>query len=157
MKPPMTQAIRHLKKHKIQFSPFLYEYQERGGTAASAAALNVDEHMVIKTIVLRDPADKLVLALMHGDCEVATKKLAGHLGVKNLSPCPPELAEKKTGYQFGGTSPFGLKTKIAVFAAQTIRDLDQIWINGGKRGFLVKVDPHEALPSVSTTYLDLQP
>lgn len=140
-KYPVTQAVRELKKAGIAFTPHLYEYQEKGGTAVSSAALNVDEHRVIKTLVMENDARAPLIVLMHGDCQVSTKQLARVLSVKTISPCAPDVAEKHTGYQVGGTSPFGTKKKMPVYVEKSIFELDKILINGGKRGFLVAIDP----------------
>jgi Cys-tRNA(Pro) deacylase len=114
---------------------------EKGGTGESAKQLGIDEHAIIKTLVFETSENKPLIVLMHGDREVSTKNLARHLGVKSVEPATSDKASKVTGYQFGGTSPFGTKTKLPVYAERTIFDLDRIYINGGKRGFLVEIDP----------------
>lgn len=141
MDHPITQAIRFLREQRVEFTPHLYDYVEKGGTGESARQLGVDEHVVIKTLVFETNEKKPVIVLMHGDRQVSTKNLARHIGVKSVEPASPERATKWTGYQFGGTSPFGLRTSIPVYAEKTIFDLDRIYINGGKRGFLVEIDP----------------
>jgi Cys-tRNA(Pro) deacylase len=141
MKYPITQAIRFLRQKKVEFELHLFEYVEKGGTSYSAEVLGVDEHSVIKTLVFETNEKKPVMALMHGDREVSEKNLARHLKVKSVSPSSAEKAQKLTGYLFGGTSPFGLKTKIPIYVEKTIFDLDKIYINGGKRGFLIEIDP----------------
>lgn len=133
--------MRVLREHKIAFTPHLYDYEERGGTRRSAQALGVDEHAVIKTLVMQTDAGKPLLILMHGDREVSTKTLARYLGVKSVQPCDPATAQKHTGYMVGGTSPFGTRAALPVYAERTIFDLPRIYINGGKRGFLVRVEP----------------
>lgn len=138
---PITPAIRYLRGKKIEFVPHLYNYVEKGGTAESARQLGVDEHAVVKTIVFETSEKKAVIVLMHGDREVSEKNLARHLGVKSVAPASPERALKWTGYQFGGTSPFGLKTPMPIYVESTIFDLDRIYINGGKRGFLIEIEP----------------
>lgn len=138
---PITPAIRALRKKKIAFEPRLYEYKEHGGTRVSAAALGVDEHSVIKTIVLETEAHDPLIVLMHGDLEVSTKALARLLGVKTVSPCDPAIVQKHTGYLVGGVSPFGTRRAMPVYAEKTIFDLPKIYINGGKRGFLVEINP----------------
>lgn len=135
---PGTNAIRHLKNSKVNFEAFGYEYQEKGGTHQTAVELGVDEHSVIKTLVF-DADDELVVVLMHGDKEVSTKELSRILGVKQTSPAEQKKAMNATGYQFGGTSPFGLRKKIPIFVEETILDLNEIYINGGKRGLIVKI------------------
>jgi Cys-tRNA(Pro) deacylase len=138
---PVTPAVRALREKKIDFVPHLYEYVERGGTRVSAESLGVDEHAVIKTLVMETEAKKPLIILMHGDREVSTKRLARHLNVKSIAPCQPERAQKLTGYMVGGTSPFGTKTRLPVYAERTIFDLPKIYINGGKRGFLIEIEP----------------
>ncbi len=140
MKFPITQAIRFLRQKKVEFEPHLFEYVEKGGTSHSAQSLGVDEHAVIKTLVFETNEKKPVMVLMHGDLQVSEKNLARHLKVKSVSPASAERATKLTGYIFGGTSPFGLKTKMPIYAEKTIFDLEKIYINGGKRGFLVEID-----------------
>ncbi|HVF30621.1 MAG TPA: aminoacyl-tRNA deacylase [Pyrinomonadaceae bacterium] len=138
---PITPAIRFLRKKKIAFTPHLYDYVEKGGTKESAKQLGVDEHAVIKTILFETSQKRRLIVLMHGDLEVSTKNLARHLGVKTIGPATPEAASRATGYLVGGTSPFGTKERLPVYVEETIFDLDRIYINGGKRGFLVEIDP----------------
>jgi len=140
-KIPMTPAIRALRQAGVEFIPRLYPYVERGGTAASAAALGVDEHRVIKTLVMHDGQKRPLVVLMHGDRSVSTKALARALGVKAIEPCPPKVARKHSGYQVGGTSPFGLRTPMPVYCEATILELERLVINGGKRGLLVEITP----------------
>lgn len=141
MKYPITQAIRFLRQKRVEFEPHLFEYVERGGTTHSAEILNVDEHCVIKTLVFETNEKKPLIVLQHGDREVSEKNLARHLNVKSISPASFDKAQKLTGYIFGGTSPFGLKTKMPIYAERTIFELEKIYINGGKRGFLVGIEP----------------
>lgn len=141
MNYPITPAIRVLRERKVDFEPFLYDYVEKGGTKHSAEALGVDEHSVVKTLVFETAEKKPLIVLQHGDLQVSTKELARILKTKSVTPATPERANKLTGYLVGGTSPFGLRTKIPIYAESTIFDLDRIWINGGKRGFLVAIDP----------------
>jgi Cys-tRNA(Pro) deacylase len=138
---PITQAVRFLRSKNISFVPHLYEYVEKGGTGESAKQLGVDEHAVIKTLIFETNEKKSLIVLMHGDREVSAKNLARYLEVKSVEPASAEKASKITGYQFGGTSPLGTKASMPVFAEATIFDLEQIYINGGKRGFLVEIDP----------------
>lgn len=138
---PITPAIRVLRENKIDFEPHVFEYVEKGGTKHSSEALGVDEHAVIKTLVFETDAKKPVLVLMHGDAQVSTKNLARFLNVKTVAPAAPERANKLTGYLIGGTSPFGIKTKMPIYAEKTIFHLPRIYINGGKRGFLVELEP----------------
>ena len=139
---PVTSAVRYLREQRVDFTPHLYDYVEKGGTAESARQLGIDEHAVVKTLVFETNENKPLIVLMHGDLQVSTKRLARHISVKAVEPASPERAAKFTGYQFGGTSPFGLKTQIPIYAEQTIFDLERIYINGGKRGFLVQLDPN---------------
>ncbi len=138
---PVTAAVRFLRQMGVDFTSRIYKYVEKGGTGESARQLGVDEHAVIKTLVFESSENKPLIVLMHGDREVSAKNLARHLGVKSVEPATSEKASKVTGYQFGGTSPFGTKIKLPVYAERTIFDLDRIYINGGKRGFLVEIDP----------------
>ena len=140
---PVTPAVRLLREQKVAFEPHLYTYEERGGTRHSAAALGVDEHAIVKTLVMETDGRKPVTILMHGDCEVSTKGLARRLGVKGVVPCDPATAQKHTGYMVGGTSPLGTRAHLPVFAERTIFDLPKIYIHGGKRVFLVSLDPRE--------------
>ena len=138
---PVTPAIRFLREKKVAFVPHLYEYVEKGGTGESAKQLGVDEHAVIKTLIFETNEKKPLIVLMHGDRQVSTKNLARHIGVKSVEPADAMRASKWTGYQFGGTSPFGTRTAMPVYVEKTIFDLDKIYLNGGKRGFLVEIDP----------------
>ena len=138
---PVTPAVRVLREKKVEFEPHLYEYEERGGTRRSASELGVDEHAVVKTLVMETDARRALLVLMHGDREVSTKRLARHIGAKSVRPCETQTAQRHTGYMVGGTSPFGTKSELPVYAERTIFDLPRIYINGGKRGFLVAIDP----------------
>jgi Cys-tRNA(Pro) deacylase len=136
---PVTPAVRALRDRKVAFEPHLYDYKERGGTAHSAQELGVPEHAVIKTLVMETESREPLIVLMHGDREVSTKELARIIGVKTVSPCDPSTAQKHTGYMVGGTSPFGSRKPMPVYAEKTIFDLPKIFINGGKRGFLVSM------------------
>jgi Cys-tRNA(Pro) deacylase len=138
---PITPAVRLLREKKVEFEPHLYDYEEHGGTRHSAELLGVDEHTVVKTLVMETEAKKPLIVLMHGDREVSTKNLARRLGVKSVHPCDFAQAQKHTGYLIGGTSPFGTRIHMHVYAERTIFDLPKIYINGGKRGFLVSIDP----------------
>jgi len=138
---PITPAIRFLRDKKIHFVPHLYDYVEKGGTSESARQLGVNEHAVVKTLVFETNEKKPLIVLMHGDRQVSAKNLARHIGVKSVEPATPERANKWTGYLVGGTSPFGTRTSMPVYVERTIFDLDKIYINGGKRGFLVEIEP----------------
>ena len=141
MSYPVTPAIRVLREKGVKFTPHLYDYVEKGGTEESARQLNVEEHKVVKTLVFETNEKKPLVVLMHGDRSVSQKSLARELGVKAIEPATADRAARSTGYQFGGTSPFGLKTEMPIYAERTIFELDRIYINGGKRGFLVEMDP----------------
>jgi Cys-tRNA(Pro) deacylase len=138
---PVTQAIRYLREKKVEFVPHLYDYVEKGGTRVSAEALGVPEHAVVKTLVFETNEKKPLIVLMHGDMSVSAKELARYLKVKSVEPATPEKAAKITGYLVGGTSPFGTKMKLPVYVERTIFELDRIYINGGKRGFLAGIAP----------------
>jgi Cys-tRNA(Pro) deacylase len=140
-KAPVTPAVRQLRAAGVSFTDHLYEYEEKGGTAVSAASLNVDEHSVVKTLIMEDDAKQPLVVLMHGDRQVSTKELARVLKVKTISPCSPETANRHTGYLVGGTSPFGTRRSMPVYMERTILDLPRIYINGGKRGYLVGIEP----------------
>ena len=140
-KTPITPAIRQLRQEKAVFSTHLYAYEERGGTAVSARELDVDEHVIIKTLVMQDEVGRPLIVLMHGDREVSTKELARTLGVKAISPCSPDAANRHTGYLVGGTSPFGTRKPLPVYMESSIASLQKIYLNGGKRGFLVGLAP----------------
>ena len=140
---PITTAIRFLKENRIAFIPRFYAYEERGGTKVSSTELEIYEHAIIKTLVMKTDEGSMLIVLMHGDCEVSTKQLARVLGVKRVEPADEASAQRATGYQFGGTSPFGTRNALPIYIEETIFDLPKILINGGKRGFLVEIDPGE--------------
>lgn len=140
-KYPVTPAIRMLRRHKVDFIPRPYRYAERGGTAVSARELGVDEHRVIKTLVMEDESKKPLIVLMHGDRKVSLKNLARQIGVKQVSPCTTKNADNLTGYQTGGISPFGTRKPLRIYLEKSILDLEKVYINGGKRGFLIEIDP----------------
>jgi Cys-tRNA(Pro) deacylase len=136
-KTPVTAAVRQLRAEKVDFSDHPYAYEEKGGTAVSARALGVDEHCVVKTLVMEDERRNPLIVLMHGDRQVSTKELARVIGAKQVSPCSPDTANRHSGYQVGGTSPFGLRRQMPVYMEESIARLPRIYINGGKRGYLV--------------------
>lgn len=144
-KAPITAAVRVLRAAKVDFSDHLYQYEEKGGTAASSRELGVDEHAIIKTLVMEDENRQPLLVLMHGDVQVSTKELARLIVVKQISPCPPETANRHSGYLVGGTSPFGTRRQLPVYMEESIAGLEKIYINGGKRGYLVGMDPAELI------------
>lgn len=142
-KAPSTPAIRLLKESQVPFTEHLYRYEDHGGTRVCARELSVEEHCVIKTLVMEDEHARPLVVLMHGDLEVSTKALARQIGCKTVQICKPEAANKHSGYQVGGTSPFGTRKAMPVYIEKTILDLDRILINGGARGFLVAMDPKD--------------
>ena len=144
-----TPATQFLRKLGIAFSEHAYDYEEHGGTAISARELGVDEHHVVKTLVMQDEAAKPLIILMHGDRKVSTKNLARQIGCKSVEPCKPEVAHRHSGYLVGGTSPFGTKKAMPVYVEQSILALDKIYINGGRRGYLVGIDPNVLASTVS--------
>lgn len=143
-KTPVTPAIRVLRAAKVDFTPYLYTYEDKGGTAVCARELGFPEHAIIKTLVMEDEGQNPLVVLMHGDRQVSTKELARELDVKSVHPCTPDNASRLTGYLVGGTSPFGTRRELPVYMEETILDLPQIYINGGKRGFLVGISPKDA-------------
>ncbi len=140
-----TPATQFLRKHGVAFSEHPYEYEEHGGTAVSSQALGVPEHDVVKTLVMQDEAARPLIVLMHGDCKVSTKNLARAIGCKSVEPCKPEVANRHTGFLVGGTSPFGTRKQMPVYVEKSILDLPRIYINGGRRGYLVSIEPSELL------------
>jgi len=135
---PATQALR---RAGVAFSEHVYEYLEHGGTAESARQLGVDEHAIVKTLVMQDEQARPLVVLMHGDRQVSTKNLARAIGVKSVAPCVPEVAERHSGYLVGGTSPFATRKAMPVHVEETILGLERIYINGGRRGYLVGIEP----------------
>lgn len=154
-KVPATPAIRLLKQNKVKFTPRFYKYEDRGGTRTSARELQVDEHSVIKTLIMEDDSKNAFIVLMHGNCEVSLKHLARQLKVKQVSPCPAEKADRLTGYQTGGISPFGTKQSLPVYLEETIATLDSILINGGRRGMLVEINPTDLIRILSPTQVSV--
>lgn len=146
-----TPAIHFLRQHGVPFTEHEYRYEERGGTAVSSRELGVDEHVVIKTLVMEDEGKQPLIVLMHGDREVSTKNLARQADRKAVTPCAPDVAQKHTGYLVGGTSPFGTRKTMPVFLERTIADLDRIYINGGRRGFLISLAPKDLIRVLSPT------
>jgi Cys-tRNA(Pro) deacylase len=142
-----TPATQFLRKHQVAFSEHPYAYEEKGGTAVSARELGVPEHSVVKTLVMQDEAARPMIVLMHGDCKVSTKNLARAIPCKSVEPCKPEVAQRHSGYQVGGTSPFGTRKALPVYVEESILALPEIYINGGRRGYLVGIDP-KLLPAL---------
>ncbi|MBK8793049.1 MAG: aminoacyl-tRNA deacylase [Holophaga sp.] len=146
-KAPSTAATRLLKAKAIPFTEHLYRYEDHGGTAVCARELGVDEHLIVKTLVMEDEAGKPLMVLMHGDRDVSTKALARQIGAKTVQICKPEVANKHSGYLVGGTSPFGTRKEMKVLVESSILALEHIYLNGGSRGFLVRMDSRD-LPKV---------
>jgi Cys-tRNA(Pro) deacylase len=140
-KAPVTAAIRLLRAGKVPFSDHFYAYEDKGGTAVSSRELGVDEHAVIKTLIMENENRTPLIVLMHGDLQVSTKELARVIGVKQVSPCTAEVAQKQSGYLVGGTSPFGTRHQMPVYMEGSIATLPAIYINGGKRGYLIGMSP----------------
>jgi Cys-tRNA(Pro) deacylase len=150
-----TPAVHFLRRHGVAFAEHPYRYESHGGTRVSARELAVDEHAVIKTLVMEDDDKQPLIVLMHGDREVSTKQLARQIGRKAIEPCTPAAAERHTGYMVGGTSPFGTRKTLRVFIERTILDLDRVYINGGRRGFLVSLAPAEIVRVLEAAPVDV--
>lgn len=150
-----TPAVHALRRHGIAFTGHEYRYELKGGTRVSSRELGVDEHHVVKTLVMEDETKAPLIVLMHGDREVSTRQLARQLGVKVVKPCAPEVAERHTGYQVGGTSPFGTRKLLPVYIERSILALDRVYLNGGRRGFLVSLDPEAAAVALGATAVDV--
>lgn len=144
-KLPVTAAVRILRSANVQFDDHLYTYEDKGGTAASSRQLGVNEHAVVKTLVMEDEGKNPLIILMHGDLHVSTKELARQTGRRQITPCNPDIAQKYTGYMVGGTSPFGTRRSMPVYCEESITSLPKIYINGGKRGYLVSMSPDELI------------
>ena len=154
-KHPVTMAVRTLRAANVAYVPHLYDWEPHGGTRASAEALGVDEHTVVKTLIFEDDARQPLCILMHGDREVSAKNLARAIGCKAVAPCAPAVADRHSGYQVGGTSPFGLRRAMPIYMQRTVLDLPTIYINGGARGFLVAIDPREAQRILQPVLVDV--
>jgi len=150
-----TPAIHFLRKHGVAFTEHPYRYEEHGGTRVSSRELGVDEHAVVKTLVMEDEAKRPLVVLMHGDREVSTKQLARQTGHKTIEPCAPAVAERHTGYTVGGTSPFGTRKPLPIFVERTILDLERLYINGGRRGLLVGVAPGDLTRVLGATPVEV--
>jgi len=150
-----TPATVFLKANRVAFTEHEYKYVEHGGTEVSAGSLGVSEHEVVKTLVMQDEAAKPLIVLMHGDRKVSTKNLARQADVKRIEPCKPEVAQRHSGYQVGGTSPFGTRKKLPVYMERSILELPAIYINGGRRGFLLKLSPQEIARTLAPQLVDV--
>ena len=146
-----TPATQWLKQKKVPYTEHPYDYVDHGGTSESSKQLGVPEHEVVKTLVMQDEHGKGLVVLMHGDCKTSTKNLARQIGRKLVEPCTPDVAQKNSGYLVGGTSPFGLRKPLPVFVESSILELSKIWINGGRRGFLVGIDPEVLVSELGAT------
>ena len=146
-----TPATQFLRRHGVSYTEHVYDYVEHGGTAESARQLGVAEHAVIKTLVMQDEHARPLIVLMHGDKQVSTKNLARQIGVKSIEPCTPETAQRHSGYQVGGTSPFGTKKALPVYVEATALALPRICINGGRRGYLVGIAPGVLIELLAAT------
>ncbi|HET8539463.1 MAG TPA: Cys-tRNA(Pro) deacylase [Anaeromyxobacter sp.] len=154
-KAPSTPATRLLRERGVAYTEHLYRYEEKGGTRVSSRELGVDEHAVVKTLVMEDERGEPLVVLQHGDREVSTKALARQLGRKSIAICKPEVANRHSGYQVGGTSPLGTRKAMPVFVERSILELPTIYVNGGSRGFLVGVAPRELAALLSATPVDV--
>ena len=154
-KPPVTPAIRVLRREKVAFTDHLYDYEERGGATVAARELRIDEHAAIKTLVMEDDKGAPLIVIMHGDLEVSTRNLARLIGVKSVSPCAPETAHRHTGYLIGGTSPFGTRKEMPVYMEKSILELPRAYINAGKRGYLVGMDPADIRRLLQPTLVEV--
>jgi Cys-tRNA(Pro) deacylase len=152
---PATQAVRVLREHHVAFTQHPYAYEARGGTQVSARELGVDEHAVIKTLIMEDERKRPLIVLMHGDREVSTKRLARLLDVKQVAPCNPVVADRHSGYQVGGTSPFGTRRTMPVYMERTIADLPYLYVNGGRRGYLVGMVPADLVRVLGPRVVDV--
>jgi len=150
-----TPATRFLDEHGVRYTEHRYDYVEHGGTAVSSSSLGVPEHEVVKTLVMQDEGGEPLLVLMHGDRQVATKDLARQAAKKHIEPCRPEAAERHTGYQVGGTSPFGTRKPLPVYVERSILELSAIYINGGRRGLLVRLEPKELVRLLAPIAVDV--
>lgn len=150
-----TPATQYLRQRGIAFTEHAFEYVEHGGTRASSVALGVDEHAVVKTLVMEDEKRAPLMVLMHGDRTVSTKNLARQAGRKHVEPCKPEVAQRHSGYLVGGTSPFGVRKPMPLYMERSILALPKIYINGGKRGYLVGIDPNEIVRTLAPTFVEV--
>lgn len=151
----MRTPVSVLKEHGVAFTEHSYRYEERGGTAVSSRELGVDEHNVIKTLVMETEQKQPLIVLMHGDRDISTKNLARQIGCKMVRPCAPDVAQRHTGYIVGGTSPFGTRKTMPIYAERSIVDLDRIYVNGGRRGFLLALAPTDLIRVLSPTFVDV--
>ncbi|HEY5676341.1 MAG TPA: Cys-tRNA(Pro) deacylase [Myxococcales bacterium] len=154
-KAPSTAATRLLREKGVAYTEHLYRYEEHGGTAVSARELSVDEHAVVKTLVLEDDAGEPLVVLMHGDREVSLKALARQIGKRAVAVCRPEVAQRHSGYLVGGTSPFGTRKRMPVYVEKSVLELPVMYVNGGSRGFLVGMAPSELARVLAPTAVEV--
>jgi Cys-tRNA(Pro) deacylase len=154
-KEPVTQAVRVLRRHQVPFEGHPYDYVEGGGTGQFAREQGVDEHLVIKTLIMEDDQGRPLIVLMHGDRQVSTKALARRLGVKSIQPCDPKTADRHSGYQVGGTSPFGTRHPMPVYCQESIAALPRLYINGGRRGYIISLAGADLLRVLRPTLVDV--
>lgn len=150
-----TPATKALKQHAVQYTEHVYEYVEHGGTKVSSEALELTEHEVVKTLLMQDEKKNPLVVLMHGDRKVSTKNLARQIGAKNVEACPPEVAERHSGYQVGGTSPFGMRKRMPIYVERSVLELPRMYVNGGRRGYLVGIAPSELVRVLAPTVVDV--
>ena len=150
-----TPATAFLAKHKVQYTEHEFEYVEHGGTSHSSASMGVPEHQVIKTLVMEDDRGDPLIVLMHGDRKVSTKELARQAGAKRIAPCKPEAATRHSGYLIGGTSPFGTRKRMPIYLERSVVELPRIYINGGRRGYLLGMDPAELVRLLAPTLVEV--
>jgi Cys-tRNA(Pro) deacylase len=150
-----TPAIHMLRRHGVSFTEHIYRYEDRGGTRVPSRELGVAEREVVKTLVMEDDRKRALIVLMHGDREVSTKALARAIGVKTVTPCRPEVAERHTGYLVGGTSPFGTRKVLPVYVQRTILEIDRVYVNGGRRGYLIAIVPQVFIDVLHATPVDV--
>ena len=155
MKSAATPATAYLAKHGVEYTEHEFEYQEHGGTSHSSAQMGVPEHQVIKTLVMEDDKGQPLIVLMHGDRKVSTKELARQARAKRIAPCKPEVATRHSGYLIGGTSPFGTRKRMPIYLERSVLGLPRIYINGGRRGYLLGMPPAELTRVLSPVLVDV--
>ena len=155
-RPPATAAVRLLRAQGVGYTDHPYKYEERGGTAVCARELGVDEHACIKTLIMEDDGKRPMVVLMHGDREVSTRNLARQIGVKSIAPCAPAVADRHSGYQVGGTSPFGTRRTMPVYLQRTVMELPRIYVNGGHKGYLVGMAPADLVRVLAPVLVDIE-
>jgi len=150
-----TPATAFLRKHGVAFTEHVFEYEDHGGTRVAARELGVDEHAMLKTLVMEDERKAPLIVLMHGDRSVSTKNLARQIKAKRVEPCRPDVAQRHSGYQIGGTSPFGTRKAMPIYLERTALELPKVYVNGGRRGFLVGIAPPELVRVLDPTLVEV--